>query len=164
MERNSAKKWSLTEQFFNQGGGNQFLRSLQELSLWVLSETAAAAFCSELFSHLRNGSERNSELFSLPLKGSEGNSESLLLFLFRGTEFRVVFSSLEGFGREFQEFASISVPRNGIPRCFLFRGRVRNGIPRNSVPRNSRNSVGNNHLFRQFRLPRNYFFVGNSQP
>ncbi len=46
---------------------------------------------------------RNSELFSLPLKGSEGNSERLLLFLFRGTEFRVVFSSAEGFGTEFRE-------------------------------------------------------------
>jgi hypothetical protein len=67
------------------------------------------------------------------------------------------FSSAEGFGRDFREFASISVPRNGNPRCFLFRGRVRNGIPRNSVPRNSRNSVGNDHLFRQFRLPRNFF-------
>ncbi len=33
-----------------------------------------------------------------------------------------------------------------------------------SIPRNNRNSVGNNHLFRLFRLPRNYFFVGNSQP
>ncbi len=76
-------------------------------------------------------------MFSLQLKCSEGNSESSLLFLFN---------------------------RNGIPSCFLFRGRVRNGIPWFSVPRNSRNSVGNNHLFRLFRLPRNYFFVGNSQP
>ncbi len=50
--------------------------------------------------------------------------------LFHGTEFRVVFSSAEGFGTEFREV---------------------------SVPRNSRNSVGNNHLFRLFRLPRNYF-------
>ncbi len=142
---------------------------------------------------MQNGSERNSELFSLPLKGSEGNSVSLLLFLFRGREFRVVslplkgsegnseilllflfhgtefrdvFSSAEGFGREFRDFASISVPRNGIPRCFLFRGRVWNGIPRNSVPRNSRNSVGNNHLFRQFRLPRNFFLseIPNPNP
>ena len=64
--------------------------------------------------------ERNSELFSLP----------------------------RGFGTEFREFASIFVRRNGIPRCFLFRGRIRNGIPRFSVQRNSRNSVGNNHLFR----------------
>jgi hypothetical protein len=32
-----------------------------------------------------------------------------------------------------------------------------NGIPRVSFPRNSRNSVVNNHLFRLFRLPRNYF-------
>jgi hypothetical protein len=80
--------------------------------------------------------ERNSELCSLPQKGSEQNSGSLLLFLFHGTEFRDV----------------------------LFRGRVRNGIPRFSVPRNNRNSDGNNHLFRLFRLPRKYFFVGNSQP
>ncbi len=86
---------------------------------------------------------------------------------------------------------SILVLRNGILRCILFRRRVRNRImgfcfyfctteqnselfslprkgsernPRFSVPQNSRNSVGNNHLFRLFRLPRNYFFVGNSQP
>ncbi len=67
--------------------------------------------------------ERNSELFSLPQKGLERNSESMLLFLFRGTEFQVVFSSAEGFGTEFQDV---------------------------SVPRNSQNSVGNNHLFRKF--------------
>ncbi len=62
--------------------------------------------------------ERNSELFSLLLKGSEGNSESLLLFLVRGTEFRVVFSSTEGFGTEFRKF---SVPRNsaGIPSAII---------------------------------------------
>ncbi len=55
-------------------------------------------------------------------------------FLFRGR-----------FGTKFPEFPSIFVPRNGIPTCFLFRGRVRNGILRVSVPRNSRNSVGINH-------------------
>ncbi len=74
--------------------------------------------------------ERNSELFPLPLKGLEGNSEILLLFQFHGTEFRVVFSSAEGFGREFREFASNFGLRDGIPSCFLVRGRVRNGIPR----------------------------------
>jgi hypothetical protein len=74
--------------------------------------------------------ERNSELFLLPLKGSEGNSKSMLLFLFHETKFWVVFSSAEVFGREFQEFASIFVPQNGIPSCFLFRGMVQNGIPR----------------------------------
>jgi hypothetical protein len=84
-----------------------------------------------------SSTEWNSELFSLPLKG---------------------------FGREFREFACIFGLPDGIPSCFLFRRRVWNGIPRISVPRNSGNSVGNNHLFRQFRLPRNYFFVGNSQP
>ncbi len=57
--------------------------------------------------------KRNFELFSLPLKCSEWNYESLLLFLFSGTEFRVVFSSAEGFGTEF--------------RGFLFRGTA--GIP-----------------------------------
>jgi hypothetical protein len=78
----------------------------------------AAAFCPELFFLFRG---RN---------GAEGHSESLLLFLFHGTEFRVVYSSAEGFETEFRVFASILVPRNGIPSCFLFRGRVRNGIPR----------------------------------
>jgi hypothetical protein len=57
--------------------------------------------------------ERNSELYSLPEKGSEQNYGSLLLFLFHGTEFRVIFSSAEGFGTEF--------------RVFLFRGTT--GIP-----------------------------------
>jgi hypothetical protein len=153
-------------------------------AIWMLSETAAAAFYPELFTLPRNGSERNSgslllfllhgtefravfssterfgrefREFALPRNDSERNSESLLLFLLHGTEFWVVFSSAEGFGMEFRGFASIFGLRDGIPSCFLFRGRVRNGIPRISVPRNSRNSVGNNHLFRQFRLPRNYF-------
>jgi hypothetical protein len=96
--------------------------------------------------------------------GTEFRECASTVFWFHGTEFRDVFSSAEGFGTELWDFASIFVPRNGIPSYFLFRGRVRNGIPRFSVPRNSRNSVGNNHLFRLFRLPRNYFFVGNSQP
>ncbi len=113
------------------------------------------------------------------------------IYIFCCTERNSEFSSAEWFGTEFWEFASILVPQNGIPSCvlfcrtvrnrimgvylyfvprngipsyFLFRGRVRNGIPRFSVPRNNRNSVGNNHLFRLFRLPRNKFFVGNSQP
>jgi hypothetical protein len=101
--------------------------------------------------------EQNSELFSLPRNGSEQNSESLLLFLFHRTAFQVVFSSAEGFGREFREYASIFVPRNGIPSCFLFPGK---GSERNSAgfcSAENRNSVGNKHLFRLFRLPRNYF-------
>ncbi len=75
-----------------------------------------------------------------------------------------MFSSAEGFGAELWEFISIFGPRNGIPSCLSLPGRVRNGIPRFSVPRNNWNSVGNNHLFRLFRLPRDYFFVGNPQP
>jgi hypothetical protein len=48
--------------------------------------------------------ERNSKLCSIPQKGSEQNYGSLSLFLVHGTEFRVVFSSAEGFGTEFQDF------------------------------------------------------------
>jgi hypothetical protein len=56
------------------------------------------------YASIFGSTERNSKLFSLPLKCSEGNSESSLLFLFNGTEFRVVFSSAEGFGTEFRGF------------------------------------------------------------
>jgi hypothetical protein len=57
--------------------------------------------------------------------------ESWLLFLFHGTEIRFLLSSLEGFGTEFRELASIFVPLNGIPSCYLFCGRVHGtaGIP-----------------------------------
>ncbi len=48
--------------------------------------------------------ERNSELCSLPQNASEQNYGSLLLFLFHGTEFRVISSSAEGFGTEFRDF------------------------------------------------------------
>ncbi len=54
--------------------------------------------------------ERNSELCSLPQKSSEQNYRSLLLFLFHGTEFRVVFSSAEGFGRNSEIFCSAEIP------------------------------------------------------
>jgi hypothetical protein len=56
--------------------------------------------------------------------------KSLLLFLFHGTEFRVSFSSVEWFGAEFREFASIFVPRYRVPSFFLLCGMIRNGIPR----------------------------------
>ncbi len=49
------------------------------------------------------------EQVSLPRNGSERNSDSLLLYFFHGTEFRVVFSSAEGFGRELWEYSSIFV-------------------------------------------------------
>jgi hypothetical protein len=79
-----------------------------------LLKYSAAAFCSELVSLPRNGSERH--------------SESLSYFSLHGKEFRVVFSYAERFGTEFREFTSILVPRNGIPSCVLFRRRVRNRI------------------------------------
>ncbi len=40
------------------------------------------------------------------------------------------FSSAEWFGTEFRQFASIFVPQNGNPSCFLFRRGVRKVIPR----------------------------------
>ncbi len=61
----------------------------------------------------------SSELFSLLRNGLERNSKNLLLFLFHGTEFRVVFSSAEVFRREFRECTFIVVPQNGIPSCFF---------------------------------------------
>ncbi len=48
--------------------------------------------------------QRNSDLFSLLRNGSERNSTSLLLFLFHGTELQAFFFSAERFGTEFQEF------------------------------------------------------------
>jgi hypothetical protein len=48
--------------------------------------------------------EWNSEFCSFPQKGSEQNYGSLLLFLFHGMEFRVVFSFAEEFETEFRDF------------------------------------------------------------
>ncbi len=71
---------------------------------------------------LRVFTERNSELLSLLLKCLEGNSESSLLFLFNGTEFRVVFSSAEGFGTEYRGFlfhGTTGIPSE-ITICFVY--------------------------------------------
>jgi hypothetical protein len=127
---------------FNQGG-NQILRPYKNSQFKYCQRLPLPSFvlsCFLFYGMVRNrisrvcsyfsSTERNFELFSLPLKGSKGIPRILLLFLFHGTKFRVVFSSLEGFGTEFREFSV---------------------------------SVCNNHLFRLFRLPRNYFYVRNSQ-
>ncbi len=81
--------------------------------------------------------ERNSELCFLPKKSSEQNYGSLLLSLFHGTEFRVIFSSAEGFGTEFRDF--------------LFHGTT--GIP---------SEITNCSVYSFFRGI--ICFVGNSQP
>ncbi len=144
----------------------------------LLLKCSAAAFCSELVSLPRNSSERHSESFisifcyternsescSLPRNSSERHSESLfLLFVtWKGIPSCVLFRRMVRNRIVGVCFYFCSTER--IPSYFLFRRRVRNGIPSFSFPRNIRNSVGNNHLFRLFRLPRNYFFVGNSQP
>ncbi len=121
----------------------------------------------------------------------KGSPELSFIFV-PGNGIRSFFSSAEWFGTEFHLFASIVVPRNGIPSGFLFLGMVQNEIPRAlllllfhdtefraffsssdwfgtefrefSVPRNSRNSAGTNQMFRPFLLPQNNFLVGNCQP
>jgi hypothetical protein len=76
------------------------------------------------------------------------------------------FYSAEKFGTEleFREFVSIFVPRCGIPSIFLFRGMVRNGILRVFGSAEQPELRRNKPLFHLFRLLRNYFFAGNSQP
>jgi hypothetical protein len=54
--------------------------------------------------------EQNSELCSLPQKGSEQNNGTLLLFLFHGTEFRVVFFPRKGSERNSEIFCSAEQP------------------------------------------------------
>jgi hypothetical protein len=54
----------------------------------------------------------------------------------------------EWFGTAFREFASIFIPRNGIPSCFLFRGRARNGISRVCFYFVLRNGIPSCSLFR----------------
>jgi hypothetical protein len=61
---------------------------------------------------------------------SDGIPRVIFVICSTEQEFRVVFSSAEWFGTEFQVFSSIFVPWHGIPSCFLFCGMVRNGIPR----------------------------------
>jgi hypothetical protein len=54
--------------------------------------------------------ERNFEMYYLPQKGSEQNYGILLLFLFHGTEFRVIFSSEKGSERNSEIFCSAEQP------------------------------------------------------
>ncbi len=70
---------------------NDFSVPQKSSFLTLLLKFCAAAFCSEQDSLPRNGSERN--------------SDSLFHYLFHGTEFRVVFSSAEGFGRNSESVA-----------------------------------------------------------
>ncbi len=109
-----------------------------------------------------------------PRNASARNSESLFFSTKRNSE--LFFSSAEWFGREFQVFASIFVPRNGILfrtseslLLFLFHStefreffssteRFVTEFREFSVSRKSPNSAGTNQLFRLFSLARNNFF------
>ncbi len=88
------------------------------------------------------------------------NMGSLLLVLFRGSDLRAVFSSADCSRTKFRKFSLLLFLFNGTE--FEHFSLPRNGSEQNSkfsVPRNSRNSVGYNHLFRVFRLPRNNFLL-----
>jgi hypothetical protein len=75
--------------------------------------------------------------------GSEQNCGSLLLFLFHGTEFQVVFSSPEGFGTEFKDFLFLET--TGIPSEITI------------------SSVYSAELFFCRKLPNTYIFVSDLQ-
>jgi hypothetical protein len=98
-ERNSAKKLSFTEQ--SKYRTKLLLTRVMETNSYGLYKNSQFEFCQRVCLYFCS-TERISELFSLLLQGSEGNSESLLLILVHGMVFPVI---------------------------FLFRERVRNGIP-----------------------------------
>jgi hypothetical protein len=138
------------------------------------------------------GTERNGTEFREKMKfygtcTASLHSDGLYILLW------VVLSSTEWFGTEFREFASIFVPQNGIPSCFLFLWRVRKGVPRVffyfystewnselfSIPRKGSERNSESFLFRgraagipsEITICSVYsvfreikFFVGNSQP
>jgi len=100
---------------------------------------------------------------------SERNSESLLLFLFHGTEFRVVFSFAEWFGIEFQVFRSeflesIFVLRYRILSNFLVCGMVWNGIPRVFCSVEQPEFCQNKLTILAIPSSLEYFFAANCQP
>ncbi len=109
------------------GSGNQFLQPLQELSVWILSETAAATFCSELFSLPWNGPERKSEsllLFFVPWNGIPS------CFLFRWRVWKGILRICFYFCSRERNSELFSLPRKGPERNsenFLFHGTA--GIP-----------------------------------
>jgi hypothetical protein len=100
----------------------------------------------------------------LPLQFRNGIPR--VCFYFCYTEWNSELFSLprNGFGTEFQVFASIFVPWYRIPSIFSYAKRFGTEFRQFSVPRNSRNSAGINHLFRLFRLPRNTFLSEITNP
>jgi hypothetical protein len=66
---------------------------------------AAFQFLHELLFHDDASLVHAMECYTQPtLPNFKGNSENMLLFLFHGTEFRVVFSPATRFGTEFRDF------------------------------------------------------------
>ncbi len=98
-----------------------------ELSAWFVWEMLQNIIPRDCFYFC--SMERNSE-FSLLRNGVEQNSKCLLLFLFHGTEFRVVFSSTEWFRMEFRKLlvfcSTVQNSKHFSPlrnsKSFLFRG------------------------------------------
>ncbi len=114
---------------FNQGGRNQFLRPLQELSIWIMSETAAAAFCWVVFSSAEGFRTEIQEFASFSVPRNE--IPSSFLFCCRvGKEIQRVRFYFWSTERNSELF---SLPRKGSEwdsNNFVFHGKA--GIP--SIP------------------------------
>jgi hypothetical protein len=95
---------------FNQGGGNQFLTGVFQIFLCMYFLQPASSAASSYSAHLIHFREH---LIHTRLHLIHTRLHLIHTFL--------LFSSAEWFGTEFREFASILVPRNGSPSCFLFR-------------------------------------------
>ncbi len=95
---------------------------------------------------------RNPKKYTRGRDNSEQKSESLLLFLFHGMEFWVIFfSSGEWFRTKFRELASIFVPLYGIPSIFsfvyfVFRGIFLSEIPNPKCKYSKKIGVSKTHL------------------
>jgi hypothetical protein len=93
-----------------------------------------------------------------PRQLRNGIPRVLFVFLFYGTEFRVVFSSAEWFGTELWEFASIFVSWYRIPSIFLLCGMVQNGIPRVFCSSEQPEFFGNKPIVPSIPSSGEYFF------
>ncbi len=94
----------------------------------------------------------------VPRNGIRSNLR-LLLILFRGTEFRVGFSSAEWFGTEFQVLAFFFVPRYRILNIFLLCGVVQKGIPRVSCSAEQSEFRRNKPIVPSIPSSEEYFFL-----
>jgi hypothetical protein len=105
--------------------------------------------------------KRNSELFSLLRNGSERNSESFFCSMVQNSEH---FSLLQNDSEWNCESCFYFCSTVQIPSIFIFHEMVGNGIPRVSFPRKSRNSAEQTNCSVIFCLPQKNFLseIANS--